>query len=77
MEETLFLNPVTDDELLTIVHKSQSEASKGYDGIDMSLVKNIPCILVPLKHICNSSLEQGVFPDDMKIYLCYLNFLRF
>ena len=68
MEETVFLNPVTDDELLTIVHKCKSKASKGYDGIDMNLVKKIiPFILVPLKHICNSSLEQGVFPDDMKI----------
>lgn len=68
VEETVFLNPVTDDELLTIVHKYKSKASKGYDGIDMNLVKKIiPFILVPLKHICNSSLEQGVFPDDMKI----------
>ena len=68
VEETVFLNPVTDDELLTIVHKCKSKASKGYDGIDMNLVKKIiPFILVPLKHICNSSLEQGVFPEDMKI----------
>ena len=40
VEETLFLNPVTDDELLTIVHKCKSKASKGYDGIDMHLVKS-------------------------------------
>ena len=39
MEETLFLNPVTDGELLTIVHKCKSKASKGFDGIDMNLVK--------------------------------------
>ena len=44
------------------------QESKGYDGIDMCLVKKIiPHILAPLRHICNLSLEQGVFPDDMKI----------
>ena len=34
----------------------------------MCLVKKIvPHILAPLRHICNLSLEQGMFPDDMKI----------
>ena len=41
MEETVFLNPVTDDELLTIVHKCKSKASIGYGGIDMNLVKKL------------------------------------
>ena len=34
----------------------------------MCLVKLvIPCILKPLKHIFNNSLQKGVFPDSMKI----------
>ena len=34
----------------------------------MCLVKKIvPYILAPLRHVSNLSLEQGVFPDDMKI----------
>ena len=31
------------------------------------LKKIIPHILTPLRHICNTSLEQGIFPDEMKI----------
>ena len=31
------------------------------------LKKIIPHILTPLRHICNTSLSQGVFPDEMKI----------
>ena len=34
----------------------------------MCLIKNvIPYIVVPLKHIFNLSLMNGVFPDSMKI----------
>ena len=33
----------------------------------MSAKKIIPHILTPLRHICNTSLEQGIFPDEMKI----------
>ena len=34
----------------------------------MCLVKLvIPCILKPLKHIFNNSLQKGFFPDIMKI----------
>ena len=59
---------MTDKEILDIVHNAKGKSSKGEDGITMCLVKKvISYILVPLKHISNSSLEQGIFPDDMKI----------
>ena len=33
----------------------------------MKLIKRIaPKIIVPLVHICNLSIETGVFPDGMK-----------
>ena len=68
VEETLFLNPVTDGEILALVNNAKSKNSKGHDDIDMCLVKLvIPCILKPLKHIFNNSLQKGVFPDSMKI----------
>ena len=60
--DSIFLNPVTDEELLNIVHNAKDKKSKGYDGIDMcKLNKIIPHILTPLRHICNTSLSQGVF----------------
>ena len=64
----IFLNPVTEEELINIVHSAKDKKSKGYDGIDMCLLKKIiPHILTPLRHICNTSLGQGIFPDEMKI----------
>ena len=62
-----FLNPVTEEELINIVHSAKDKKSKGYDGIDMSAKKIIPHILTSLRHICNTSLGQGIFPDEMKI----------
>ena len=37
--DSIFLNPVTDEELLNIVHNAKDKKSKGYDGIDMCMLK--------------------------------------
>ena len=65
--DSIFLNPVTEEELIHIVHSAKDMKSKGYDGIDVSAKKIIPHILTPLRHICNTSLGQGIFPDEIKI----------
>ena len=62
--DSIFLNPVTDEELLNIVHNAKDKKSKCYDGM---LKQIIPHILIPLRHICNTSLSKGVFPDEMNI----------
>ena len=65
---TLYVVRCTYEELLNIVHNAKDKKSKGYDGIDMCMLKKIiPHILTPLRHICNTSLGQGIFPDEMKI----------
>ena len=38
--DSIFLNPVTDEELLNIVHDAKDKKSKGYDGIDVYAKKN-------------------------------------
>ena len=66
--DSIFLNPVTEEQLINIVHSAKDKKSKGYDGIDMCLLnKIIPHILTPLRDICNTSLGQGIFPDEMNI----------
>ena len=66
--DSIFLNHVTEEELLNIVHSAKDKKSKDYDGIDRCLLKKlIPHILTPLRHICNTSLGQGIFPDDMNL----------
>ena len=59
--DSIFLNPVsvTDEELFNIVHNAKDKKSKGYDGIDMCMLKKI------IPHIL--TLSQGIFPDEMKI----------
>ena len=36
---SIFFNPVTEEELINIVHSAKENNSKGYDGIDMCLQK--------------------------------------
>ena len=68
IDNSIFLSPVTDEEILDIVHNAKGKRSSGCDGIDMCLVKQIvPFVLAPLKHVSYTSLEMGVFPDAMKI----------
>ena len=68
VEESIFLNPVTDEEIIEIVKDAKTKYSKDHDSIDMSLVKLvIHIIVIPLKHIFIISLQNGVFPDRMKI----------
>ena len=68
VKNSLFLNPVTVVEILQIVANVKPKKSKGHDELGMCLIKKlIPYIVVPLKHIFNLSLLNGVFPDSMKI----------
>ena len=66
VKNSLFLNPVTDVDILQLVAKVKPKKSKGHDELDMCYLVNT-IIVVPLKHIFNLSLLNGVFPDSMKI----------
>ena len=39
--DSIFLNPVTHEELLDIVHNAKDMKSKGYDGVDMCMLKKV------------------------------------
>ena len=53
----MYIEPVTEEEILQLVNNAKSKTSKGHDGLDMCLVKKIiPYIVTPLKHIFNTSL---------------------
>ena len=66
--QSMFLESVSEKEIIDIVNSFKSKTSTGYDNIDMSIVKkNISHIAKPLMKICNQSFMQGIFPDRMKI----------
>ena len=68
IDDTMFLQRVTEEEILQLVVNAKSKKSKDHDQFDMCLVKKIiPHIVKPLAHICNTSLMNGIFPDRMKI----------
>ena len=66
--DTMFLQPVTDLEVINVVKKFGSKTSLDCHGISMSLIKRIIWpISKPITHICNLSFESGIFPDLMKV----------
>ena len=61
VKNSLFLNTVTEDEIVRVVAQLKPKKSKGHDELDMCLIKKlIPYIVVPLKHIFNRG-GLGVF----------------
>ena len=64
---SLYLEPVTESEIRELVTSLKS-AAPGYDNLRSSILKlSLPFICTPLTHISNLSLQEGVFPDELKI----------
>ena len=76
VNKSIFLKPVTDNEILGLVNSFKNKYSCGYDGLNMYLIKQCIRQIKPLTYICNLSLSSGIFPDKMKtgkilpIYKC-------
>ena len=65
---SLFLNPVTTNEIFNILNAMKPKTSCGHDGLNPKLIKKCSHNLIsPLTHIVNLSLSTGVFPASMKI----------
>ena len=68
MEKTIFLQPVTQDEVTNTIKTFKSKTYKDCDDVDMSIVKRLSTsVTKPLTHIFNLSFSSGVFPENMKI----------
>ena len=67
-ESSLFLAPCTSIELKKLLDGLPNKTSSGYDNISNILLKKIKNeLLTPLTLVFNQSLQQGIFPDAMKI----------
>jgi len=65
--KSIFLFPVTEEEVVSLTKKLKNKITAGYDDIPESLVKQcIQLIKKPLTFIYNLSLSSGVFPDEWK-----------
>ena len=67
-ECNLFLSPVLQEDIITTVNNCKSKTSCDHNNIDMVIIKQvINYIAKPLAHVCSTSFEYGVLPDNMKV----------
>ena len=66
-KSSMFLFPTTSIEILRLIETLPNKTSSGYDNISNILLKTLSrTIIVPLEIIFNKSIEEGIFPEDMK-----------
>ena len=64
---SIFLPDVTIEEINEIITSLKNGAA-GWDEFTPQIIKEIRSLIsFPLVHICNLSLQQGIFPDELKI----------
>ena len=65
---TLFFQPCTPTEIWDLINNLPNKGSSGHDNISNIMLKSLgPSILHPLSQLFNKSLEEGIFPDMMKL----------
>ena len=66
-EKSMFLTPVTEEEVAEITKSLKNKKSTGIDEISDYVIKRCHLYIVqPLTHIINLSLSTGSFPDGLK-----------
>ena len=66
-QKTMYMKPTTRAEIEKLINKLPNKTSKGHDDISNVLLKRLkPAVCEPLEMIFNKSIEEGVFPDEMK-----------
>jgi hypothetical protein len=66
--KTMFLFPVTQNEVENVAKGLKKKSSAGIDGILDCIVKRcIQLLKKPLTNIYNTSFDSGIFPDQFKI----------
>ncbi len=66
--QSLFFEPVDEDEIKKILQSLKPKKSVGYDNISAHLLKQLSSeIALPISTIINSSLSSGIVPECMKL----------
>lgn len=66
-DNSIFLSPTTQNEILAVFTSLNNTKSRDVDGLCIKPIKfTLECILPVLEHIYNLVLQSGVFPDKMK-----------
>jgi hypothetical protein len=69
----MFMNPVTENEVVKMIQNLKGKRLSGFDDVPDSIVKKcVQFIQRPQTDICNASFETGIFPDRLKIAIVKL-----
>lgn len=64
---TIFLNPITDNELILQINDLKNGSVGGEDGVSVEILKSNHVYLIkPIRHLVNGVFSTGVFPDIFK-----------
>lgn len=67
-QNDIIFDKVGESEIIDIVKSLKNKNSSGYDEIPTSLIKKcIHTIVTPLCYIINNSIQNGIFPESLKI----------
>ena len=67
-KHSLFLTPITESELLSLINALPNKLSSGFDNINNVLLKQLHSSVLKAMTICvNKSLSEGLFPQSMKL----------
>lgn len=67
IQNSLFLNPATEEEIVREIKKLSNSLSEGPDELSNSILRKCGHVLaMPLTHLINLSLTQGIFPELLK-----------
>jgi len=65
---SIYLTPTSEEEIKNITMHMKNKRSTGHDGISTYQLKLIlPGVLTPLNILFNRSINEGIFPQQMKI----------
>ena len=64
---SMYMIPTSQEEIEKLIDKLPNKTSKGHDDISNVLLKKLKKIVsAPLELIFNKSIEEGIFPEEMK-----------
>lgn len=65
--DSMFLRPVTNLEVESIIARLSNNVSCGINGVSVRMVKNCTNLVPIFTYYVNRSFETGIFPDSLKV----------
>lgn len=68
ISDSMFFKPTDETEIMLVIHSLKISHSEGHDNFSVNILKDYMYELSkPLSIVCNKSIQDGIFPDSLKI----------